>query len=521
VGHFLRAALVGLLAGLVAVAFQWSLAFADAARNGLLSHLHQLPSAQYWGWAVLPLIGLIAGCLVGYIVTRYAPEAPGSGIPHVKAVLLQARSMSWKRLLPVKFFGGILSVGSGLSLGREGPTVQMGASLGKFVADALRLPPRLVPQLVSCGAGAGLAAAFNAPMAGFLFVLEELHRELSALTFGGALIAALVADIVARSLTGQLPSFSVKGYPALPLWALPLAAIVGIAGGLIGASFNKAILACQEFAISIGRRNVIPRWVHPGLIAALCGLVAWWCPIAVGGGHAIADALLSQHIQLTLLALAGFFVLKYLLSCISYATGAPGGVFAPMLLLGAVLGLISGHFAASLFPSLAPLSPAFAVLGMAAVFTGSVRAPLTGIVLILEMTANYDQLLALAVTALVANLTADLTRDTPLYEALLEADLSRNRSATTLPTAAHAEQPPTSIVLSIQPQSELDATTLRTAGLPPGCLVTSVERAGRELLPRPDLKLHPGDHLTLLLPYNDTQSALRLVEMATVSHAKE
>src|SRR5262249_17522369 len=144
-----------------------------------------------WAWAVLPVLGLVIGSVVGYLTIRFAPDARGSGIPHIKGVLLHIRTMPWMTLLPVKFIGGILGMGVGLSVGREGPTVQMGAGVGKFVADILRVPSRSVPQLLSCGAGAGLAAAFNAPLAGFLFVIEELHRELSARTFGGALIAAL------------------------------------------------------------------------------------------------------------------------------------------------------------------------------------------------------------------------------------------------------------------------------------------------------------------------------------------
>jgi len=210
--HFLRDALVGLLAGIAAVLFQAALFYTEGLRNPLLSWLRMFP---YWGWMVLPVIGAGMGALAGYITSRFAPEASGSGIPHVKAVLLQLRPMRWQRILPVKFIGGVLAIGAGFSLGREGPTVQMGAAIGKMLSHVLKVPKRSRSQLVA--AGAGLAAAFNAPLAGFIFAIEELQREMSPLTYGTALIAAAVGDIVTRTFTGQLPSFHISGYSTPPL----------------------------------------------------------------------------------------------------------------------------------------------------------------------------------------------------------------------------------------------------------------------------------------------------------------
>src|ERR1051325_5653396 len=228
--HYARAAVVGTLVGVLAVAFQWSIALAERARSWMLDTLHGAPHASWWGWAVLPALGLAVGCGVGWMVLRFAPDAAGSGIPHIKGVLVHIRTMRWSRIVPVKFIGGVLSVGTGLSLGREGPTVQMSAALANAVGQFLKVPSRTLPQLISCGAGAGLAAAFNAPLAGFLFVLEELHREMSALHFGGALVAAVTADIVTRSMTGQLPSFSVPMTEALPLSVLPAVCLLGGVG---------------------------------------------------------------------------------------------------------------------------------------------------------------------------------------------------------------------------------------------------------------------------------------------------
>ncbi len=345
---------------------------AEHWRGLLLSRLHGAPHSAWWGWAVLPAIGLAVGGAVGFMVQRWAPEASGSGIPHIKGVLIHIRRLRWERILPIKFVGAVSSIGVGLSMGREGPTVQMGASIGKAVGSFLKVPSRLMPQLISSGAGAGLAAAFNAPLAGFLFVLEELHREMSALTFGGAIVAAVAADIVTRSLTGQLPSFSVQGFPALPLSALPTVAVLGVVCGVLGVIITKGLLGFQAAAFKLVEKTRVPRWSLPGLAAAIVGLVAWWLPEAVGGGHEVADRLLSGHLPLTTSVLFVLLGAKLLTTLISYGSGAPGGIFAPMLLMGAITGLIVARIIGHLQPALGNVD-AFAVIGMAAVFTGCVR----------------------------------------------------------------------------------------------------------------------------------------------------
>lgn len=506
--HLMRAAIIGILAGLVALVFRYCLSMAEEGREALLEHLHAMPAAGAWAWMVLPAIGFVVGSLVGLATIRVAPDASGSGIPHVKGALLHIRTMDWARLLPVKFIGGVLGVGVGLSVGREGPTVQMGAAVGKLVSDLLRVPSRTVPQLLSCGAGAGLAAAFNAPLAGFLFVIEELHRELSARTFGGALVAALAADIVARAYGGHAPSFAISGYPPIPLAALPIAALLGIAGGLAGVIFNRSILGAAGRARSISR---IPHWSLLGLAASVCGLVAWWIPDAVGGGHGTAEHLLRGQFNSTASGLLLLLFAKFALTTISYAAGAPGGIFAPMLLMGAVLGTLSANMFSAIFPRLSGETTAFQIMGMAAFFTGSVRAPLTGIVLMVELTGNYEQLLAVGVVCLFADLTAAALRGVPIYEQLLQADLKKFSPGARSPEIHE----PRNIFLGIQRGSSLEGKPLREAGLPMGCLVVAIERGGREVLPEADLVLASGDHITIVVPSHEPDKALTIVRLAT------
>ena len=232
--HFARTAVIGLCAGLVAVAFRRALALAESGREQLLLSLHIYPG---WGWLVLPAIGLCIGGLVGWTTQHFCPEAAGSGIPHLKGALLHVRTLNWRRLIPVKFLGGVAGIGAGLSLGREGPTVQIGAAVARAFAGPLRTPAADVPQLFSAGAGAGLAAAFNAPLAGLIFVVEELHRELSSRTAAGALIAAVCATVVTQWLAGDTPAFEAHGLSPLPLAALPLTIIIGLLGGVGGVFF--------------------------------------------------------------------------------------------------------------------------------------------------------------------------------------------------------------------------------------------------------------------------------------------
>ena len=418
---------------------------------------------------------------------------------------MHVRVLNWRRLLPVKFLGGVLAIGAGLSLGREGPTVQMGAAVGKAIGEWMHLPRRSRIQLIAAGAGAGLAAAFNAPLAGFIFVIEELQRELSPLTYGTALIAAVVADIVTRSLTGQLPSFHISGYPMPSLSALPLFAVVGVLAGLLGVAFNQSLLWTLRRFHSWTR---MPRWARRAAVGVLAGLLAWWLPQAVGGGHGTAEALLGG--KYAAVGFIGFllllFIAKFLLTVLSYGAGVPGGIFAPLLVLGALVGLLTGQVSGLALPSLAHTPAAFAVIGMAAAFAAIVRAPLTGIVLILEMTNNYEQLFPLLVACMIAFLVAERLHNKPIYEALLEYDLERT-GYSTHPQATE----PVTMELAVEPHSAMDGRRVRNLGLPEGCLLVMINRGGRETVPSGGSRLLAGDHVTVFVS-GDAPQACALVQ---------
>ena len=340
-----RSLLVGLFAGLVAVAFRGALAEADRIRDWLLVYVHAHP---FWAFPLPLVLAAVGAGAAVYLVRRFAPEAAGSGIPHVKAVLHGLKAMVWQRVLAVKFLGGVAGIGVGLALGREGPTIQMGAAVGQMVSGWFSCTPRERRTLIAAGAGAGLAAAFNAPLAGLVFVLEEVQRDFSPGVFTATLIASVVADITTRLLLGQLPVFFVQTPSIPPLSLLPFALLLGVIAALLGVAFNRGLLASLGLFERLARW---PAWTGGALVGLGVGAVAMFAPLAVGGGHHLVERMLTG--ELPLAALAGFFVLRFLLTMLSYGCGAPGGIFAPLLVLGAEIGLGVGGVAERFVPEVA------------------------------------------------------------------------------------------------------------------------------------------------------------------------
>lgn len=423
---------------------------------------------------------------------------------------MHVRTMSWLRVLPVKFVGGVLSIGAGFSLGREGPTVQMGAAVGKMVADTMQVPPKAKPRLMACGAGAGLAAAFHAPLAGFIFTIEELQREFSSLTYTMALIAAVVADIVTTSFRGPDNAFNAAGFPAASLGALPVCVAIGLLCGGLGVAFNRSLLELQKQS---HQRLKLPAWARAGAVGVVVGLVAWWLPEVCGGGQAIGERILhgdfgtSTPFQFLLLLFAG----KFILTVLCYLAGVPGGIFAPMMVMGASLGLMSGIVASALMPSIAPMPASFAAIGMAAFFSAVVRAPLTGVVLVLEMTGDFRQLLPVLTGAMIAYLVSERFKVRPIYEALLAADIER--SAPDIP--AHRE--PVLLEFVVQQESAMDGRAIREIPLPERCLFVTITRHGDEILPSGETTLQWGDHVTAVLSGADaSNSVARLLSLSKV-----
>lgn len=423
----------GALTGLLSVVFRLSLIQADHLRDALVSRAHQWSFA---GFLLTVATVASASALAAWLVRRFSPFAAGSGIPHVESVAKGELPPAPFSLIPVKFFGGLLAIGGGLALGREGPSVQMGADIGSFVGQTLRLPERdWMALLAACG-GAGIATAFNAPIAGAVFVLEELIRRFDTRITIAALGSSCSAIAVARLFLGRSPDFHVEplAYSSFGDGLLFLA--LGIIAGFAGMAYNRAIMG----TIALADRIHWPIELRAAVIGMLVGTVAWLAPGLVGGGDPITKHLLSSNEGFQLLAVS--FGIRFLLGPISYAAGTPGGLFAPMLVLGAQVGLMSSAMLSFLFPHTTVPPTAFAVVAMAAFFTAVVRAPVTGIILIVELTGNFTQLMPMLWACFGAMAIPTLFGSKPIYESLSKPAVQLERGGEDVTEAQRTEEAP-------------------------------------------------------------------------------
>lgn len=415
-----QAIVLGLLTGGTSVTFHFAMNSAEAFRYKFLDLSHQ---NAHFGIGMILGLGLITVIISAGFVRQFAPEASGSGIPHIKGVLLGHRHFRWLRVLITKFLSMVIGGVGGLVVGRAGPSVHMGSSIGQGLADIW--PKNGYPDhtiLIAAGGGAGLTAAFNAPLSGLTFVLEELERRCSSLEFFTAAIACLTADMVCRAVLGQQPVFHFVNFAASPLSLLIAFVPLGLLSALLGSLFTHTLLWGQRLiALPVWPKSMW--WLT---LATWLTATAWYTPQLLGGGYDFVNEILVGQ-ELTLGTIGLFFISRFVLTIGSSCSGAAGGIFMPILVLGALLGWGVGVAIELFFPELNVDARLFAVVGMAAYFSGVVQAPLTGIVLIIEMTSDYALILPLFIACFTALLIANWLGCPPVYEALLENDLRKER----------------------------------------------------------------------------------------------
>lgn len=414
---YLVVAIAGAAAGLAAAGFHRILDMLAERRAvaGALAGSIGLP-----GWLVTVGLAIALVGLAVWLVRRFAPEAAGSGIQEIEGTLQGRRVLRWQRLLPIKFASGAAGIASGLVLGREGPLIHMGGAIGQMVGDLVRFHPHFRRILIASGAGAGLAAAFNAPLAGILFVTEEMRNEFryTFLSFQSVVLACVSATIVNDLWLGEGLSLPIQSFAAPPLAELPLYAVLGVLIGGYGVLFNGALLRGLDGAAALMRRNA---WATVAAAGTLIGLAVWFMPETAGGGERLIETLLAD--PRTLGGVALLLLLRTVATVGSYAVGTPGGIFAPMLALGTLSGMAFAKLVA-LVPFLSVEEPgAFTVAAMGALFAATVRAPVTGVILVLELTANYNMALAIIITCLTATFAAEALGGKPVYRLLLQRTL--------------------------------------------------------------------------------------------------
>jgi chloride channel protein, CIC family len=402
--------LVGAVAGLVGAIFRLGLQRLDEKRLAWITRAHG------WGWpGILVVVAAIAltAAIAAWMVRRFSPEASGSGIPYVERQLREGWIGNPIHILLVKFFGGLLAIGSGLALGREGPSVQIGAGIGHLLGGAFRRNANERRVLLAAGAGAGLATAFNAPIAGAVFVLEELAGGFDVPISISTLGASAGAIAVARLLLGHDPDFIVPSVATFEVNKFGIFLILGIFLGFLGVIYSRAILG--TLAVTEKLKAMPVEW-RAAAIGALIGLVGWFSPTLIGGGDNLTSEILAGGIPAGLLFI--LVVIRFVLGPVSYSAGTPGGLFAPMLTIGSGGGLLFGWLWNRCFGSGAQLPQECAIVGMAALFTSVVRAPITGITLVIELTASSELLLPMLVSSFAAMTVATLLKELPIYVSL-------------------------------------------------------------------------------------------------------
>ncbi len=405
------AAVVGAVTGLVGTGFLFLLKAGDGLRGRLTGFLAEWPPLL--GWLTLSCIVAVAAAVAAWAVERFAPNARGSGVPDVENVLRGKTSPHHARVLPVKFVFGWLALSAGLLLGREGPLVQIGAVIGEKTG---RFFPRLRgawKPLMAAGAGAGLATAFNAPVGGTVFILEEVFRKVTPLTFLLAATAASVSVFLQRAVFHMPQDYAVPAIPAVPPASVWVFFLFGLTVGFLGLLYNRLLIGFLDLSEKL-RRMPVP--AKAAVIGFVVGTTGWFAPGWIGGGDDLTQTILAGHPGFALLL--GISLLRFFLGPLSYAAGTPGGLFAPVVAMGALVGTASGIVHHAWLPELVPFPLAFTVAGMAAFFTATIRAPLTGIVICLEMTGCYSLFFPMLATCLGAYLIPTLLKSVPIYDAL-------------------------------------------------------------------------------------------------------
>jgi CIC family chloride channel protein len=412
----LGAALAGFLVGLVGGSFRW---LVSATLNGRVQWLESLPRGSGLVASVLLSGGMV---YLGFgLMRRYAPDTSGSGIPQIEGLLAGFFPLLWWRVLLVKFVSGILMLGGGMVMGREGPTIQMGGAVGKMVSGWFRATTEQTRVLVAASAGAGLATAFNAPLAGIVFVFEEMRptfrNRLGA--YQAVTLACITATISLQLLLGQGPTLHLTQFTAPPLVSLWMFALLGTACGVIGYGFNRLLVwSLNGFASLEGLAFKLTGLCVGGLI----GFMAWLYTPTTGGGEEMIiwafDTVEPARILLLLCAV------RFALTILCYGSGAPGGIFAPLLSIATLFSLGMAQLTAVWFPNLLPQPEVLTIAGMGALVAATVRAPLTAILLTVEMTNNYLLILPILVSCLAATLVAHGMGGKPIYTVLLERRLT-------------------------------------------------------------------------------------------------
>ncbi|MGT2957594.1 ClC family H(+)/Cl(-) exchange transporter [Streptococcus bovimastitidis] len=486
ISYVWRGVLVGIIAGVIVSLFRLLIE--------KLSHfVVSTYQAAYDKPSLVLAILLVSVCLIILIgsLTESEPDIKGSGIPLVEGELKGLLAPQWWPVLWKKFLAGVLAISMGFMLGREGPSIQLGAMSAKGIASFLKSSRLEKRVLIASGAAAGLSAAFNAPIAGLLFVVEEIYHHFSRLIWITALVASLVANFISLNIFGLTPVLAMpKAMPFLSLNQYWLLLILGAFLGILGYWYEVTILTLPRYIAKIGRISHLSPKYYALLALVLILPIGYFFPQLLGGGNALIISLSLNHTSLLVVLL--YFILRFIGSMASYGSGLPGGIFLPILTLGALAGLLFGLFFQSIGLLDKSFMPLFIVLGMAGYFSAISKAPLTAMILVTEMVGDLKPLMAIAVVTFVAYLLMDLLKGAPIYEAMLE-------KMPIIP-AKEVLQP---TLLELTVSDRLAGRYVRDLKLPANVLITTQIHHQQSEVVSGDTLLHTGATLFLVVNESD------------------
>lgn len=502
----MQSSVIGILVGLTIVCNRILISKLSNVVNSIYGGVNQNPIK-----IILLFLGFsLIGCGVGFLVKK-DPMISGSGIPQVEGILMKEIKINPIRVLVYKFLGGTIALSSGLSVGREGPSVQMGACVGQIFSNIFKRSNTEENYLLTSGASAGLSAAFNAPLSGVMFALEEVHKNFSPLVLLSAMASSIMADFVCKEFLGLKPALDFTGVNIFPIgyyFALPL---LGIVLGFSGKIFNKGILKSQEAYGILKRIPIELKVAIPFLITGIIGITS---PILIGGGNELIMSISKS--SFTLKFLIFLLIAKYLLTLICFGSSAPGGIFFPLLLLGALVGNIFGIIFCSVssLPQIYIIN--FIIFAMAGHFASTVKAPITGIVLITEMTGSFEHLLALTIVVITSYLVSEFLNLTPIYESLLDRLINNKNKGKREDTETLNNKTKILLEISVYMGSYMEEKKIKDINWPENSLLVAIKRGDKEIIPKGNTKILSGDYLVVMV--NEFQSAECLKKIKTLAN---
>ena len=476
------------------------------------------------------IVFILMGMAVQFMLSKY-PLISGSGIPQVSGLLTKKVKFKWFGELVTKFVGGILAIGTGMSMGREGPSVHLGALVGSGIKEVTKRSEVEEKYLVTCGASAGISSTFNAPLAGVIFSLEELHKFFSPLLLICTLVASGTSNFISRMILGSHTSFQYNFMlpKDIPYYIFAIITVIFcIIITITGKAFSYFLLLIQRQY----KKWKLNKYVKMLLFMIVAYVIAVFFSDITGGGHELIEEMFGKNVLLRTLII--ILVLKFFYTMLCYATGAPGGIFLPMLVIGALTGKVYGEILNHYFSIPNEIIVHFMLLGMAAYFTAVVRAPITGITLILEMTGNFSYLYMLIIVCTITYIFTELLKMEPIYERLYfnmfhkqilaedKQNSENEKHARRLEmlekwwknkkidigiksNRKNAKDKIVTLLIPVGANSEFDNKTVKDLNLPENLLIVSVRKAGKDSIARGDTLIQSGNQLVIITDYTTAQ----------------